>query len=272
MTRTKFKSITVEEGIYEKFAKFARDKELTIAAFLKKLAEQYENIATLPLLRLGVMPLEVVWPKHAWKYGEPFKGIFDDPGIHTYKSIAWIQSAEYVQKAGGPQWPDELKKRIAGDEIPTFTFKKMLLMSRDARETLEAWEWVFWWLQIKSHCPPGRVHVFVVNQEDAEKWKKSNWPRELEDLRHYNDFGIYGDKAIGFLEIAEESEPETYRWRLNPKSGGEGEAKADETTDGTQKLFDKLMNAADSMFDFLAEHCSRSESEIRIQLAEKLKG
>jgi hypothetical protein len=220
---------------------------------------------------LGVTPLEVVWPKQAWKLGEPFKGIFDDPDIHTYKSIAWIKSAGYIKKAGDPQWPDELKKRIVGDKQPPFVFKKMLLLSPSARKTLEAWEWAFWWLQTKSQCPPGRIHVFVVYQEDAEKWKQENWPSELETLRDYYDFGIYGDKAIGFLKTDKESEPETYTWRLNPRRGSGGDVKSDETTDETQKLFDKLMNAEDSMFEHLAKHCSKSEVEIKMQLAEKLK-
>jgi hypothetical protein len=268
--RKKFRSITVEDEVYNKLDRFAREKDSAIGAFLKKLVSQYENIATLPLLRLGVTPLEVVWPRQAWKYGEPFKGIFDDPGIETYKSIAWLKSAEYVQKAGKPQWPDELKRRIQDVEHP-FIFKKMLLLSREARGTVEAWEWAFWWLQIKSQCPPDRVSVFVVDDERAKEWKKPpRWPKELADLAEYNDFGIYGDKAIGFLKIEAGSEPGTYTWRLNPKRGGNGEKKAENVEDETQMLFDKLLSSANMMFDELAK-TSMSEDAIKAQLGDKLR-
>jgi len=272
--RAKFKSITVEarvnpndeEKTYDKIERFAREKGLSNAAFLRNLVEQYEDIATLPLLRLNVTPIEVVWPKEAWQYGEPFKGIFSDPGIHSYKSIAWIRTAEYVQRVGRPQWPDELKNRIASKEEPPFMFKKMLLISPEAREKLETWEWAFWWLHIKSEYPD-KVEIFAVDEEYATKWKAKNWPEELADLRKLCDMGIYGDKAVGFLEVNEKSETGNYKWRLNPARGKQWETSIAEET---YALFEKVKNTADLMFDTLARDHSRSESDIKKELAKKL--
>jgi hypothetical protein len=272
---SKFKSITVEartdpkdeEKTYDKIERFAQEKGLTHAAFIKSLVEQYEDIATMPLLRLGLTPLEVVWPKEAWKHGEPFKGIFNDPGIQFYKSIAWIRTAEYVHEAGRPQWPDELKNRIASDEKPPFIFKKMLLISSDALDKLEVWEWAFWWLHIKSEYP-GKVEVFAVEQKHVEEWKKKNWTdEELADLYKLHDMGIYGKKAVGFLEIdPKKSEPGKYKWRLNPARGKEGEMNG---VRETHVLFEKVWNAANSMFDAL-ERDSEKHIDIKKKLAEKL--
>jgi len=263
---SKFKSITVEENTYDKIERFAREKGLSHAAFLKYLADQYEDIATMPLLRMGLTPIEVIWPREAWERGEPFKGIFTDPGIQFYKSISWIRTVEYVRDAGRPQWPDELKNRIASKEGPPLKFQKMLLISKDALDEVEVWEWAFKWVLIKSEYPD-KVEVFAIEDKHVNEWKNKKWTSEyLKDFVELHDMGIYGNKAVGFLEITKKSEPGRYIWVLNPKRGIEDEK---EDIGDTYKFFKTIWNAANAMFDALASN-SREHIDIKKKLGEKL--
>jgi len=222
---SKFKSITVEarvnsngaEKAYDKIERFAREKGLTNAAFLKEMIEEYEDIAALPLPRLGVRPIEVRWPKSAWTVGDPFRDIFGDPGILFYKSMAWIRTEHYPAEAGRPQWPLELQNRIASDD--SFMFEKILIISPKAQEKLEVWKWVFFWLSMKSEYKKN-VEVYVVGEEQADEvWKEcasdnlKKLQKTYENQKMY-DMGIYGDKAIGFLEVDAESRPLHYIWKL----------------------------------------------------------
>jgi hypothetical protein len=260
---SKFKSITVEartdpndqEKTFDKIDRLAREKGLTNAAFLKELVEEYEDIGTLPLPRLHVRPIEVRWPKSAWETGDPFRDIFKDPGILFYKSIAWIRTEHYPQEAGRPQWPAELQRRVSDD--PKFKFEKILIVSSKVQDNEEVWKWIFFWLSMKSEFKEN-FEVYVVGEDQTDRTWAECAPTNLKKLGKIYDMGIYGDKAIGFLELDAESRPRHYIWKLPSLDPAE-----EWTTNDTE--------ACKVLFDTLKKRGLR-EPEIEKGLAPVLKG
>jgi hypothetical protein len=260
---SRFKSITVParlkpgdpEETFDKIERLAREKGTTNAAFLKAMVDEFEDIATLPLPRLGVKPIEVKWPKKAWEAGDPFRDIFRDIGVLFYKSIAWIRSEHYPQRAGRPQWPFELQNRVAKD--PKFEFEKILILSPKAQDKLEVWKWVFFWLSRKSEYKEN-VGIYVVSEDQVKKVFEEYAPNNLKRLGEMYDMGIYGEKAIGLLEVDTESRPGHYLWKLPSE---------DPSEDWTMKDSQECI----VMFDTLKNR-HLNESEVEKGLSPVLKG
>jgi len=108
------------------------------------------------------------------------------------------------------------------------------------------------------------VEVYVVREEQADEvWEEcasdnlKNLQKTYKGQKMY-DMGIYGDKAVGFLEVDAESRPLHYVWKLSSEDPSE------EWTVGDRE-------SCIAMFDTLKKR-GLSESEVEKWLTPVLKG
>lgn len=214
-----FKSITVSEALYVDIQELARQSGKKISRFVGDLIAEYKRLRIfLDILGEDVNPERLVLEQIAWRRRAILHAIFKNKEIEFYKSTAWIRSKEYPKKAGVQQWPDRLQARV--EEDPDFTFEKILIVSTEAFDKTETWQWFLDWATIKAEYPR-QVGLYVVDQRDADKITEEYPERIIPDPdaeknsferdRACYDMGIYGKKAVGFLPIDKRSEPGHFR-------------------------------------------------------------
>jgi hypothetical protein len=204
-----YASITVPTEVHERIETIARSQGKTIVEFVKAWIQDYEDTSKLigvldRALASGLTPVEVNWGRIWSEKGVlPYEEIFNDKEIEFYKSAAWIRTSEYPEKAGAAQWPPTLQTRFRKDQ--KFTFEKVLVVSKEAWDEDEVWEWILKWTGIRSEYR-NQIEVFVIREADA---------RKIASDECLLDMGCYGKKVLGTLEISEKSDPGDYRWRLD---------------------------------------------------------
>jgi len=199
MPKKGFKVISVHDRIYDEIKRLAGEKGKTIAGFIEDMYKVYTSSGVIVDKNGVVRPIEIKWP-----WPGPYVDEVTRPEVKDYRSTAWIFSEQYPERIGTPQLNPKIMERIRNEK--DFLVEKMIVVSPKAWDKIVVWRWIFEWFNI-SFVHGDRVKVFVVDER-----KISNSGID----KRFFDMGIYGNNAVGFLELNEDWEqfPETilYVW------------------------------------------------------------
>jgi len=190
MPKPGFKVVSVHERIYDEIKRLAESRGKTIAALVEDMYRVYISPPVVVDENGVVRPIEIKWP-----WPGPYVEVVTRPKVKHYRSTAWIFNEQYPEKIGTPQVNPKIIERIRNEK--DFLVEKVIVVSPKAWDKIVVWKWIFEWFNI-SFVYGDRVKVFVVDERKISKSDGIN--------KRFFDMGIYGNEAVGFLELDEDWE------------------------------------------------------------------
>jgi hypothetical protein len=219
MPKKGFKVISVHDRIYDDIKRLAEEKGKTIAGFVEDMYKVYTSSGATVDKNGVVRPIEIIWP-----WPGPYVDEVTRPEVKRYMSTAWIFSEQYPERIGTPQLDPKIMDRIRDEK--DFSIEKVIVVSQKAWDKIVVWRWIFEWFNI-SFEHGDRVKVFVVDERKISK--------NSEIDKRFFDMGIYGENAVGFLQLKEDWEqfPEIipYLWLRDPRKIKEAREKFERLKD-----------------------------------------
>lgn len=153
----------------------------------------YREVALEELGRLATTVAEVSAGKITYEGTETWRIIYDkllrSPGLHLYRSVAWVKNANYWQDEPGRQ---SMKTNFELHENGPLNIERIVILGNDA------WPW-------NESLPVERIHRWIREQHDHGIWiklvRESMLTQEPELI---GDVGIYGSRAVGVQELDDE--------------------------------------------------------------------
>lgn len=150
----------------------------------------YREVALEELGRLATTIAEVSAGKITYEGTETWRIIYDkllrSPGLHLYRSVAWVKNDNYWQDEPGRQ---SMKTNFELHGDGPLNIERIVILGNDA------WPW-------NESLPVERIHRWIREQHDHGIWiklvRESMLTQEPELI---GDVGIYGSRAVGVQEL-----------------------------------------------------------------------
>jgi len=153
----------------------------------------YREVALEELTRLAAECAEVAAGKIVYEGTETWRIIYDkllrSPGLHLYRSVAWVKNANYWQDEPGRQ---SMKVNFELHDNGPLNIERIVILAN------EVWP-------AKEPLPVERIHRWIREQNDHGIWVKMVRESELaQEPELIADIGIYGSRAVGVQELDEQ--------------------------------------------------------------------
>ena len=153
----------------------------------------YREVALEELTRLAAECAEVAAGKIVYEGTETWRIIYDkllrSPGLHLYRSVAWVKNANYWQDEPGRQ---SMKVNFELHDNGPLNIERIVILADEV------------WPE-KEPLPVERIHRWIREQNDHGIWVKMVRESKLvQEPELIADIGIYGSRAVGVQELDEQ--------------------------------------------------------------------
>jgi hypothetical protein len=153
----------------------------------------YREVALEELNRLAAECAEVAAGTIVYDGTETWRIVYDkllrSPGIHLYRSVAWVKNANYWQDEPGRQ---SMKVNFQLHDNGLLSIERIVILADDL------------WPE-KELLPVEHIHRWIREQNDHGIWVKMVRQSDLaQEPELIADTGIYGSRAVGVQQLDEQ--------------------------------------------------------------------